>query len=353
VTRALVRTQVDLAESHLAGKKYQQALASAREALTLDPANAAAQEVQRDAQGRLEEIDRTADAASSKAAAGEIEAASAALSRLLELDPAHPVGGQLSNQLNASFRSRAEQARKAMRASRDAAERAGGRSAPEFASGLRLAEAAAARLAASEFADATRGFLEARDDFDRAGRSVEVPAAATPEPVRVAEDRTPPRPSAGTPVPQPSAVAVPVTTLPPALPVRRSPLIQRGTQNESGKKGPSGFEGAANPDFIGEIEFEAPAEIGPGDEYTFRVFLRNVGRKRMKLRSLRVEARTNGETGAIPAPLLTDGVEEGERAAIAELSGTWPPGVESWWLLVTVTSDQGDTTSSRLVLRDN
>jgi len=357
VTRALVRTQVDLARSHLAGKKYREALGSAREALTLDPANAAALEVQRDAQSLLGEIDVAAEEAQSRAAGGDIEGASAALSRLLDLDPSHPVASQLSEQLNASFRSRAEQARQAMRDSRGQAERAGGRSAPEFASATRLSEAAEASLVASEFAQATRGFLEARDDFDRARRTAEPPSQETPEPVRVARGGAsspsgPERPP-GTPVPQPSAVASPVTTLPPAAAVVRSALVARSTQNESGKKGPSGFEGAANPDFMGEIDFEAPGEVGAGDEYTLRVFLKNVGRKRMKLRSVRVETRTNGETRAVAAPLLADSVEEGHRTAIAELSGVWPPGVESWSLSVVVTGDQGDTVSNRLVLRTN
>jgi hypothetical protein len=134
--------------------------------------------------------------------------------------------------------------------------------------------------------------------------------------------------------------------------VVRWPLIQRSSQNESGEN-PSGFEGAANPDFMGEVEFEAPPEIGAGDDYTIRVLLQNVGRKRMKLSSLRVEARTNGETLALPARLLTDSLDEGERATIAEIAGVWPQDVESWSLRVTVTGDRGDTTSNRLVLRPN
>lgn len=373
LTQRLVSTQTDLAQSLLDGKRFEEAMVSARETLQLDPQNSAARRILAESQGRLAEIDSAASNARSLLDAGDTDAAADALHRLLQLAPGHPAVGELSSQLDSFFRSRAEDARGEMARSRGRAASADAQPSADFAAGDRLAGLAARTLEQGEFALATGGFLEARDAYQRAERAAQnraaekrleeqrlaeqerrvAAAASQPSPpVREAVVTTPPEPRVTRQTPPAQLVPKPdVPLIEASAPTVRARVFRaRTTQNDSGHKGPSGFEGAANPDFMGAVEFETPAAIGPGDEYAFKVFLKNVGRKRMKLRSISVETYVNRELEAVATPLLVDSVDIDERVQVAELTGVWAAGIDKWRMVVTLRSDKGDTSSNQLLL---
>src|SRR5262249_49172874 len=160
----------------------------------------------------LKELEDTAATARKAVQAGDIEAASAALSKVLAINPNHPVAGELSAQLNRHFRGQAEDARKRMLASRAAADRAQAGTQAPFAEGAAAAREADRLFARDEFAVATRKFLESRDAYDRAVRAKEAQQAAaarTPPP-------TVPAGVSGPPAPPPATVAHPPTPAPAA-----------------------------------------------------------------------------------------------------------------------------------------
>jgi len=198
LTQQLVGSQVLLARKHLEDKDYRGAMAQAEGALKLDASNAEAQEVLERARAVLADLDAAAEEAHSAFDSGDSARASRALSRVLALDPNHPVAAELSGRLNSQFRAEAEDARQAARRAQGAAERSKASGLSSFGEGTALAREGEGSFRGSEFAVATRKFFDARDSFDRARRAAEERAAA----------RTPP------PAPR-TVAAAPATTLPP------------------------------------------------------------------------------------------------------------------------------------------
>ena len=342
----LVAAKVDLARSHLDAKRFRQAIATADEALELDGAHAAARSIKQQAQAKLGEVAAAAQRARALYTDGDVDGAADALHQLLELDPNHPEAAELSSVLGQQFQSRARDAQREMERSRAQALAASARSTSEYQEGEQLEVLAGASFRATEFAEAARKYLEARDAYDRAGARARV-AQATPTPTAPPTRETP-TPAVATATPTPVAQATP-TPRPTVAQPTRLPLRAQTTQNESGSGRTTGFEGAANPDFIGEIEFDAPATIGAGDDYRIRIFLKNVGQKRMKLREMALTTIVDGDRLPVSVPLLTDTIEVGERAQVAELGGNWDADVKQWVLSIRLVGDKGDTTSNSLV----
>ena len=99
------------------------------------------------------------------------------------------------------------------------------------------------------------------------------------------------------------------------------------------------------------MAFDHPAQIGAGEAFSVKVYLRNAGQKKMKLNVIQIATRINRKNGSLPAPkLLETSIGEGARSLIAEFSATMPADVTSWVVTVTVTGDKGDRTSNKLVL---
>ncbi len=171
---SLVASQLDLARLSLADKDYEAAQRAADAALKVDAGNAEAQHLRDQARQQLAALDAAASEARSAFGRGDTAAASAALGRVLALDPRHPVAAELTSKLNEYFRDQAADAREAMGESRTAARGASSQDAHTRAAAL--VKEAEALFASREYAVAAQKFLEARDGFDRARRAADAGA---------------------------------------------------------------------------------------------------------------------------------------------------------------------------------
>ncbi|HXB55350.1 MAG TPA: protein kinase [Vicinamibacteria bacterium] len=210
LTEALVTSQLELAQESLKDKNFEGAVARAEGALKFDPQNLEAKKIVDRAQTTLKELDGAAAEARTAFQAGDTDKASQALSKVLAINPNHPVAAEMAARLNRYFKVQAEDARKSMSESRTAADRARAGGQPAFAEGVAAVREGEKLLAKGEFAVATRKYLDARDAFERAGHAAVIARNVPPPP-------PPPPAHAGTP-PQtvPTTLVASVPTLPPA-----------------------------------------------------------------------------------------------------------------------------------------
>jgi hypothetical protein len=348
LTQALVETHLKLAARELEDKAYGAAIEQADRILKLDPQNGQARKIRGQASSLREEVAAAAAEAQQAADAGDDEKASLALARLLELDPSHPAAGALSERLNSTFKARAEDAGRSMARSRTDAEAARAQKSETFSRALATARDAEARLQKGDFAEATRGFLEARDGFDRARRATAAPAPAPPAPT----------PGGGTPG---DAVAI-EPTIEPTAPASAGParaLVAGKTTIASARGGGDiqGFDSAdvktrRMPDFVGQIEFEIePAALREGQSFVVRLILVNEGKKPVRVRSVALSATANGRRTPLSVTALAREVSPLQRAAVAEARSDWPEGLGDWHLDAVVTSDRDETAQARLAWR--
>jgi serine/threonine-protein kinase len=346
---ALVRTKLELANARLQDKDYRGALEVTTEALRLDPGNAEAEDVRKSAQEVLDHIQAAATEAKEAAQAGDSERAGAALSKLLAFDPKHPVALEVSALLNSSFRRQAEEARKVAEHARKEAEQAGAAKSAPFGQAAGLVRDAEGLFRKGSFADATRGFLESRDAFDRARRSM-----ATPAPTAAADLRTAP--------PPPPPVTTSAATAPPSLPSivpappRRALAVGPSiVQSKSGGSGLAGFEDASvqkGTDFQGRIDVDlSPAEVRAGDAYTIKASFTNLGRKAVKLKEATLTTTINGRPGVDSVALPKSEAQHEQTVPVTEIRGVWEEGVDSWSLQIAVVSDKGDVCKREIKLR--
>ncbi len=141
-----------------------------------------------------------------------------------------------------------------------------------------------------------------------------------------------------------------------AAAANKSFVAGRTVYVSKGKKGsgPVGFatEGAADPDYKGSLTIEmTPPKARPGAAFTARVFLTNEGTKNIEPKDVSFTTRINGERASSKASSSVRQVQPGQRALVAETTGTWQPGTQSWIFEATVTAGRGDTYRSRLTWR--
>jgi hypothetical protein len=365
LTRALVATQVQLAQRELDDKNWGAAVTQAQSALSLAPVHTEANAILEAARARLGELDAAIGAARGELEAGNTEAASEQLSRVLELDPRHPAAAELSARLNAVFLTQAEVAAASMSAARDQAAAGGAAGSPEFADADATARDAEELVGREEYADATRTFLEARDAFDRARRaagarrqaadrprSTPAPPRPTATPVRTAAARATPSPTAppsrATPTPTPEPTTVPT----PAVPPRRFRAGETTVTTKSAGE-LAGFESAAvttqrPPRFEGRMVFEVePSEVRPGEPFVVRLHLVNEGRRRVKIRGFELAMVEDGQRTMVPTEVIEGEVSSRDRALVAEYSGVWSA-VDSWSMEAVVVVDEDERVKSRL-----
>jgi serine/threonine-protein kinase len=352
LTRTLAATQAQLAQRVLEDKDYKGAMAQAEQALKLDPRNAAARGVLQKARETLAALDAAAAEAAAALDAGETDRGSEALSRILALDPQHPVVTELSARLNGVFRAKAEEARRLAGAARGDAEKAKAESVEPFGRAAQRAKEAEASFARNEFAAATQSFLEARDAFDRARRAATTrTASATPPPTPEARREEPPRPAADTnaaTAPEPAPASVPARAL----------VAGRSTVQSARAGGAvAGFDSEdvsvrKTPDFVGRIEFAAnPTAVKAGDSYQVKVHLVNDGHKEIEVRGVKLTIATNGVASTRDlAPAVTK-LAPRQQTTLAELGGVWEEHVTSWSVEVVVTSNKGDSCRNTLGLK--
>jgi tetratricopeptide (TPR) repeat protein len=346
LTQALVETKLKLAERDLEDKNYDAAIDQADNVLKLDGQNAEARKIRGQATGKREEVAAAASEAQAAADQGDTENASAALDRLLNLDPRHPAAAALSERLNSAFKSRAEDAGRLMGRSRDEAESAKADHSEAFARADAAAREAGTRLQQGDYAEATRGFLEARDAYDRARR-----AAKAPTPAASAAVRAQPSTSPASAAPEPAPETTPAGS---SRPVHD--FVTGKTQIAGVRSGGDvqGFDSAdvktrRTPDFVGHLEFEVgPAPVKTGEPLSLRVFVVNEGKKAVRVRSVVLTVTQNGKRSSLPANLLGREVAPLQRVAVAEARTVWAEGVSNWSLDAVVTSDRDETGICRL-----
>jgi serine/threonine protein kinase len=173
LTKVLVASQVELARNKLDEKSYRAAATRAEQALRLDPRNDEARQVLAKAQDALQRVDAAAGETRAALAAGDTDKAASGLWDVLSLDPRYDGVDALVAPLNPVFRDRAAQARQLMGEARAGADRAKASGLPGFASATSAGAEAEALLAKRQYAAAAARFLDARDEYDRARRSVQ------------------------------------------------------------------------------------------------------------------------------------------------------------------------------------
>ena len=374
LTRALVATQVQLARRELENKNWAAAAEQAEGALRLAPGHPEATRGLEEARARLRELDGAISATREKLAAGDTDGASAELSHVLELDPRHPAAAELSARLNDTFRSQADAAAASMRTARDEARAAGAQGGRDFAAADATAQRAQSLAAGTEFADAARTFLEARDAFDRSRRAARAAAAAlAPLPTG---SRTDARKADG---PGPAPTAAPARPAPPPPAGANAPALEKDAPAEPSVRavtpGPyvpgrrfaagettvttpsagtiEGFETEdvrtrRPPRFAGRMEFEVvPPEVRPGEPFVVRVHLVNEGNDAVRVRGVELATIENGLRSPADAKPMLREVAARSRALVAEYSGTWSA-TGPWTLEAVIAADDDERVRSRL-----
>ena len=172
LAQELARSQVELARRRAQAGDFRDALRQAERALKIDPTNKDAQEILSRAKATADEVDKAAGAARQASAAGDAASAASAVWTLLQKEPANAAVDELAPKVDASFRPRAEEARRGMAQARQGAEAMRAATALDtFKEGADLARQGDAELKAGRSVAAARRFLAARDRFERAARS--------------------------------------------------------------------------------------------------------------------------------------------------------------------------------------
>ncbi len=355
LSAVLVSTQLELAKRDLEDKNWSGAVAQAENALKLAPGNAPATKVRDEAKAQIAAIEAAVTEARASVDKGDTQAATEALSRLLALDPKHPAAAELSSRLDQYFQSQAADARGAVADSKAQAERTRAAGSDAFNQALGLSREAERLLAKGEYASATRGFLEARDAFDRARRAAEAKPLPTPPPVSNAVTAPAPPPPVAVAAAPPAAPPTPPPVTAP--PVAARALVAGQTAIEAAAKAgkaPAGFDGGdvlADRDFLCKLAFDTtPAEVRPGENYQVTVYFVNDSGKAIRLKTVALATTVNGTRSPRPASSVKEAPAR-SRTPLGGLGGVWPEGVATWILDATVTSSKDDTCRSRLTLR--
>jgi hypothetical protein len=189
-----------------------------------------------------------------------------------------------------------------------------------------------------------------------AAPTVPAPTAPTePSPV-VAEAKPPVKPV----VPKPKHIkpsAPPVTSAPPRPAPEHRGFVPRTTdiEGESGSGSrsssssvPAGFDAGGVqakrvPKIAAQIEFDIqPKPVRAGDAYAVRIYLRNEGKKAVKIKELRVGSSLNGaRSEAALTPKLKE-VPPEQVGLLTEISSVWKANVTAWGIDVTVRSGHGE-----------
>jgi serine/threonine-protein kinase len=164
-----IDSQVELARRKLEAGELADAVRQAEGALKLDPQNASARQVLDEAAATLRRIDEALAAV--QAAGADRERLAGAALALMALDPGHPEAEKAATAAGSAFRPKAEEARRLEQQARRRAEEKGAARVPAFAEGADLERQGDQALASGLSASAARRFLEARAQFERAGRA--------------------------------------------------------------------------------------------------------------------------------------------------------------------------------------
>ena len=172
LAQELARSQVELARKRADAGDFREAVRQGERALKIDPTNKDAQDIVARSKPAVEQADKASAAAREAASAGDEARAGEALWTLMTVEPGNPAIDEVAPKVEPSFRPRAEEARRRMAQSRQAAEALKAATVLDsFKEGDDLARQADAEMKAGRFATAARRFLAARDRFERAGHA--------------------------------------------------------------------------------------------------------------------------------------------------------------------------------------
>jgi len=194
LTDALVTSQVELARTDLANHDYDAAVQHAEAVRKLNDSNADAKEILDQAKQAQQKLGAAASEARAAYARGDTAGAADALTRVMALDPRHPVVGELSGELNKTFKRQAEDSRRKTDAARVAAEQARAQAQTSFADARQLLTAAETSFRREEFTVAAQKYEQSRIAFEGAKREADEAKAAAA--ARAAIAVHPPQPSA-------------------------------------------------------------------------------------------------------------------------------------------------------------
>jgi hypothetical protein len=178
---------------------------------------------------------------------------------------------------------------------------------------------------------------------------VMVPTATVPSAPR----KKPParkRPTAPTAAPGAAASAVPDRGFTPGRTVIEG---ASGPQPEV----PPGFDAGGVdvkrlPKVAAQVEFEVqPARVKAGDPYVVKIYLRNEGKKTIKIKELRVAALWNGtRSESTLTPRLKE-VPAQRQGLLAEVPSIWKADVRTWSMDVAVRSGHGEVYRNSIAWR--
>jgi serine/threonine-protein kinase len=332
LTEELVRKQLQLAQRELENKNYRAAIDEAQGVLKLAAGNADARAVVAAAQARQGELEHAVGEARRLLDAGDNDAASHELQKVLELDPRYAKAAELQAKLDSAFKAQAEQAAASMREARESA-RAAGATEAELQAADQTTRQGDGQVTRRAFAQGAASYLAARDALEQARKAAAARHAAPTARHAVAAA---PTPAANQATPAPArGFTTDLTRI----------TAPRGA-------GPAGFDEAEMssraPQFSGRVEFEVlPPAVRPGEPFVVRIHLRNDGRKPVKVRALALSAVVDGRRTPAPATLLLKEVQSQWRGLVAEYSGVWSGG-RDWVLEAVVTVDKDEQVASRL-----
>ena len=165
LSQQLSASQQELMLTSLERRDYSAALSQADTIIANDLQNAEALRVQSEARQALEEIDAAVTQVRAALERGATEEAADALGRVLALDPSHPLGAELNDQLNQHFQSQAEGARAEMESAKNAAAAAGANGRAECRQADLGRQEASGAFNCGEYTNAAQKYLAARDQF--------------------------------------------------------------------------------------------------------------------------------------------------------------------------------------------
>ncbi len=218
-----LEAQLEAARRSYEFKDLEGAMAGAEKALQLDPANAEAQSLLRNARTSFDEVEGLARTAREAAGKGDLDGASQALSKVLALMPKHPVAGELSVQLASRFKAKADAASKEMNRASEAARQAGASSFRAYGEAATLAGRAQVAYRGTQYTEAAQLFSEAQRGYEVSRRDA-LALAAKPHPTPVSTAAmAAPTPGSEIPTSTIAPTPLPTPTQPPPAPVVAAP----------------------------------------------------------------------------------------------------------------------------------
>lgn len=107
---------------------------------------------------------------------------------------------------------------------------------------------------------------------------------------------------------------------------------------------PGGVAAKPAPKIAAQVDFDVqPRNLRAGDAYTVKIYLRNEGKKTIRIRELRVGSSLNGARSESAVTAQQKDVAAAQVALLAVVASTWKDGVQAWGMDATVRSAHGES----------